>query len=76
MKTLISYIPTLITFILLDSIWLLLITKGFYAKQMEFVFSKSINFIPVTVFYPIYTFGVMILAILPAVSSGSWIEAL
>jgi uncharacterized membrane protein len=76
MKIVISYISTLITFIFLDSIWLTLIAKGFYAKQLGFLFSKSINFIPVMVFYPIYAFGVMILAVLPALSSGSWFEAL
>jgi uncharacterized membrane protein len=76
MKILISYISTLMTFIFLDAIWLGLIAKGFYAKQMGFLFSKSINFIPVLVFYPVYAFGVMILAVLPALSSGSWLEAL
>ena len=43
---------------------------------MEFLFSKSINLVPVLVFYPIYAFGVMLLAVLPAVASGSWVEAL
>jgi uncharacterized membrane protein len=76
MKIIISYISTLITFIFLDAIWLGLVAKGFYAKQMGFLFSKSINFIPVLVFYPVYAFGVMILAVLPAFSSGSWLEAL
>jgi uncharacterized membrane protein len=76
MKIIISYISTLITFIFLDAIWLGLVAKGFYAKQMGFLFSKSINFIPVLVFYPVYAFGVMILAVLPALSSGSWLEAL
>jgi uncharacterized membrane protein len=53
-----------------------LVAKGFYAKQMEFLFSKSINFIPAMVFYSIYAFGAMVLAVLPAVSSVSLIEAL
>lgn len=64
------------TLAIIDSIWLLLIAKGFYARQMEFLFSKSINLIPVLIFYPIYAFGVMLLAVLPALASGSWTEAL
>jgi uncharacterized membrane protein len=76
MKILFSYISTLMTLAIIDSIWLLLIAKGFYARQMEFLFSKSINLIPVLIFYPVYAFGVMLLAVLPALNSGSWTEAL
>lgn len=71
-----SYVATLIPLGILDSIWILLVAKKFYADQLGFLFAKSVNIIPVALFYPIYAGAVLALAVMPAVSSGSWIEAL
>jgi len=71
-----SYIATLVPLVILDSLWILVIAKKFYATHMGFLFSKTINLIPIAVFYPIYTLGVLLLSVIPAVSSGSWVEAL
>jgi len=76
MKIILYYIATLIPLAALDAMWLLVISKGFYAKHMEFLFTKSVNMIPVLFFYPIYSLGILFLVVLPAVNSGSWIEAL
>ncbi|MBM3205169.1 DUF2177 family protein [Candidatus Uhrbacteria bacterium] len=71
-----AYIAALIPLAILDALWILVLAKKFYAEQMGFLFSKSINMIPVVFFYPLYALGVLLLAILPAISSASWIEAL
>jgi uncharacterized membrane protein len=71
-----SYFSTLIPLVILDALWILVLAKKFYTTQMGFLFSKSINFIPAIFFYPIYVLGVLMLAVFPAVSSGSWFEAL
>ena len=76
MKTIITYVSILISFAVFDSLWLALIAKDFYAKQLGFLFAKSVNFIPVLVFYPLYSLGVLLLAVIPALNSGSWLEAL
>ncbi|KND50323.1 MAG: hypothetical protein AB198_01970 [Parcubacteria bacterium C7867-003] len=75
MNFILSYIATLIPLAILDSIWLLGIGKGFYAKHMSFLFGK-INLIPAVVFYPVYALGILLLAIWPAVTASSWTEAL
>ena len=62
--------------VLLDAVWLKVISKDFYAKHLGFLFSKSINMIPVLVFYPLYALGVMFLVVIPAINSGSWTEAM
>ncbi|MFA5999796.1 MAG: DUF2177 family protein [Candidatus Paceibacterota bacterium] len=76
MNIIIAYLATLIPLGILDGIWVLLIAKGFYAEHMGFLFTKSVNLVPVVFFYPIYAFGVLLLAVLPAVNSASWVEAL
>jgi uncharacterized membrane protein len=57
-------------------LWILVVAKKFYAYQMGFLFSKSINLAPVAVFYPLYALGTLVLAVAPAVISATWIDAL
>jgi uncharacterized membrane protein len=76
MKLVIAYVSTLIPLVVLDALWLLVVAKKFYADQMGFLFSKSINLAPVAFFYPLYTLGVVALAVLPAITATSWVEAL
>ena len=76
MNIFISYIATLVPLVILDAVWILGLAKGFYAEQMGFLFTKSVNFGPVAFFYPLYALGVLVLVVLPAVSSASWVEAL
>ena len=76
MKNILNYLSTLVPLITLDMLWILVLAKKFYAEQMGFLFSKNINTIPVLFFYPLYALGVLMLAVLPAIISSSWIEAL
>ncbi|QQR82630.1 DUF2177 family protein [Candidatus Campbellbacteria bacterium] len=76
MQTLLAYLATLLPLTALDALWILVLAKKFYAEHMGFLFSKSINLIPVAFFYPLYALGVLLLAVMPAISSASWIEAL
>lgn len=76
MNIFIAYVATLVPLIALDALWILVLAKKFYADQMGFLFSKSINLAPVAVFYPLYALGVLLLAVVPAVTSASWVEAL
>lgn len=76
MTTFIAYIATLIPLSALDALWILVLAKGFYADKMSFLFTKTPNLVPVAVFYPLYSLGVVFLVVLPAFSAGSWLEAL
>lgn len=76
MRLITSYIFTLIPMAVIDALWIGLIAKGFYAKHMGFLFSKTPNIIPVIFFYPLYAAAVLYLAVMPAVDSKSWQEAL
>lgn len=76
MKIFFSYLLTLIPLAALDALWILVLAKKFYADHMGSIFSKTANLTPVAFFYPLYALGVLYLAVLPAVSSGSWMGAL
>lgn len=76
MNYIIYYLATLIPLGLLDMVWIAGIAKKFYADELGFLFSKTVKVIPVIFFYPIYAFAVLLLAVMPAVSSGSWVSAL
>jgi uncharacterized membrane protein len=76
MNYLLSYFAILLPLTLLDALWILVLAKNFYANQMGFLFTKSVNLIPILCFYPIYTLGILLLVILPATKSASGLEAL
>lgn len=70
------YLATLLPLIVLDALWITVIAKSFYATHMGFLFSKTVQIIPVAIFYPMYALAMLLLTVLPAVKSGSWVEAL
>lgn len=76
MKIFISYFAILLPMIILDGIWLLFIAKQFYQKHIGFLIGSSVNFTPVLFFYPLYSFGTLLLVVMPAIEAGSWVEAL
>jgi len=76
MKYIINYFATLLPLVALDALWIGIISKSFYANLMSNIFSKTMNITPALFFYPIYALAVLLLAVLPAVSSASWCEAL
>lgn len=76
MNYLLFFFATLIPMTALDALWILVIAKGFYAERMGFLFQKSIQLAPAAAFYPLYALATLLLAVTPAVQSGSWTEAL
>ncbi len=76
MNAIIAFCATLVPLVALDALWIMVIAKKFYAQHMGFLFSTSINITPVLFFYPLYALAVLVLAVMPAVASASWVEAL
>jgi len=76
MAYLIGYFVTLIPLAGLDALWILLVAKEFYAKQIGYLFGPSPVLAPAILFYPLYACTVLFLVVLPAVHEGSWLGAL
>lgn len=72
-----QYFVALITFLMIDGIWLVMVAKNFYAKYLGYLMAKSPNFMAAGVFYLIYILGMVILVLQPALTKGSiWQAAL
>jgi uncharacterized membrane protein len=70
------YLISLPVFFAIDMIWLGLISKNFYQKQIGFLMKSNINWLAAIIFYLIFIAGLIIFVINPAVSKNSWIDAL
>lgn len=76
MNTFFAYVSTIVPLVVLDGIWILILAKGFYARQVGFLFAEKANVVPVLFFYPLYALALLFLAVMPAVSAHSGMEAL
>jgi uncharacterized membrane protein len=65
------YALVLIVLGLLDGIWLGLVAKKFYARQLSHLRAPRVKAVPAAIFYALYAFGVMIFVVQPAVFIGS-----
>jgi len=67
----IAYCSTLISFVVIDAIWLGLVAKKFYATQLGPLMREDILFLPAGIFYLLYSAGIVLLAVRPEQSNLS-----
>lgn len=70
------YLIALPVFFGIDMLWLGLIAKNFYAKQIGFLMKSDINWTAAIVFYLLFIVGLVLFVIAPAVEKHSWLHAL
>ncbi|MDD3284144.1 MAG: DUF2177 family protein [Patescibacteria group bacterium] len=70
------YFTALPVFFAIDMLWLGLIAKNFYAKQIGFLMKTNINWLSAIIFYLLFILGITIFVITPALEKNSWIHAL
>ncbi len=73
---LISYLLTIIVFLMIDLLWLGIIAKNLYQKYLGDFLSDKVNWTAAFIFYFIYVAGISIFAIYPAVQKGSAFNAI
>jgi len=72
MRTLgIAYAGTLLSFLLIDAIWLGLIAKSFYRDQLGDLMLRSPNFAVAAIFYLFFAAAIVVLAVRPGLDAGS-----
>jgi uncharacterized membrane protein len=69
------YLLTVPVFFILDILWLGVIAKGFYRRQLGFILSPQVNWAAAVIFYLMYIAGILFFAVRPAVSNNSWGQA-
>jgi uncharacterized membrane protein len=75
LKYLAVYAAALVTFLIIDGIWLGLVARSFYVQQIGHLLRPSPNFGVAGLFYLFYVVGVVVFAVLPAMAQQSWVTA-
>ena len=70
------YLLTLPVFFAIDLIWLGLIARNFYQKELGHLLSPNVNWTAAIIFYLMFIAGMIIFVISPALEKSSWTHAL
>jgi uncharacterized membrane protein len=70
------YLIALPVFLGIDMVWLTLVAKNFYAKQIGYLMAKNPNFLAALIFYVIFIVGLVFFVITPALDRKMWTQAL
>lgn len=73
---LISYVLTIIVFLIIDLAWLGFIAKDLYKKYLGGFLSDQVNWTAAIIFYFIYVVGISVFAIYPSVNKDSALSAI
>jgi len=76
MRFVVAYIVTAIVFLGLDTLWLTQVALGMYRRELGTLLLDKPNLPIAGLFYLLFVVGVVVLAILPALNGGTWINAL
>lgn len=69
------YLIALPVFFAIDMLWLGLVAKNFYAKQIGFLMKSDVNWYAAIIFYLVFIAGLVVFVISPALEKGFWIHA-
>jgi uncharacterized membrane protein len=70
------FLIALPVFFVIDMIWLVLVAKSFYRKQIGFLMKPDITWYAAIIFYLLFIIGLITFVILPAIEKHSWTHAL
>jgi uncharacterized membrane protein len=76
MQYVVAYAASAVVFLGLDLVWLGLIARSFYARQLGDLLRDSPSLSVAALFYALYVGGIVLFAISPALQSQSWRTAL
>lgn len=61
------FLTAFVTFFMIDLVWLALIAKNLYQKELGFIMSPTVNWTAAIVFYILYIAGLVFFVVQPAV---------
>ncbi len=70
-KTLTSYLAILVIFVSIDLVWLAIIARGTYVREIGGLLAAQPGLIAATLFYLMYAAGLMFFAVNPALAAAS-----
>lgn len=66
-----AYAGTLVSFLVVDAVWIALVVRSFYRKEVGHLLSDTPNMAAAGIFYLAYAAGVVVLAVQPAMTAGT-----
>ena len=76
LKIFLAFLLTSLVFFAIDLVWLGLIAKDFYAKNMGGLLSEKVKWPAAILFYCIYIAGTLLFVVYPAVGKDAWLHAM
>ncbi len=74
-KYLYTYLLTVVAFFAIDMVWLGVVAKNLYKKELGSFLADKPNWAAAVIFYLAYIVGIIVLAVMPAVEKQSLIKA-
>lgn len=71
----IAYLATAATFLIIDFIWLNLMSPAFYRPKLGDLLSQNPNLAVAALFYLLYAVGIVVLVVMPATAARSLLMA-
>jgi len=71
MKYILLYILTFILFLAIDAVWLLLISKNLYSKEIGHLMAEKALLLPALIFYLLFVVGILVFAVIPGYEAKS-----
>ena len=66
------FLASFVTFLLLDAIWLGLIAKTFYAKNLALYLTNNVIWSSAIIFYVVFNIGLLVFVVLPSIEKNSY----
>jgi len=70
-----AYLALIVTMAVLDGLWLGLIARGMYQRSIGHLLADQVNVAAAIAFYLLYTAGLLVMIVRPALDAGDWRSA-
>lgn len=75
-QVLAAYLVAGVTLLVVDLVWLAYIARDLYRREMGALLAENVRLVPAAAFYLMYVAAVVYFAVLPALRSGQWTDAI
>lgn len=76
MQLALAYFATLVVFAIVDTLWLAVVARGFYRAELGDLLAPEVELWAAVLFYVVYSAGIVIFAVMPAIRAESLATAL
>jgi uncharacterized membrane protein len=69
------YVIALVVFVILDAIWLGIISRNLYSKYLGYIMTETPNWIAAIIFYLLFIVGIIVFVVFPGIEEKNlWIS--